>query len=519
MNATQEQAVRRKSDQLAYLWLIIGAVLLLFANGKWIAPIATWLFPVFFIHFMRPQKSAWHILICAIVYASVFCIAWQGMIPFPGILYYVVASGLGLIFFLPFLIDKILAPRLRGFIATLVFPLAYTSFEYIGFQFTPFGTWGSLAYTQYGNLPLMQIVSITGIYGLTFLITWFAAVVNWAWEQQFDWSKISTGIKIYVGVFVAALLYGSMYLVFLSPQSNVVKIAGVQSGLGKTLLESEYEWFYDGDVTKANWDSIISKNKIVIDDLFLKSEMAAKGGAKIVAWAEASALVPKEGEPAFIERGKQLAQQEQIYLEMSYSAILHTDLTLLPENKMWENKVVFITPSGDVLPQYRKTILVPGLEAMLAVKGNDDAPMINTPYGRLSALICYDNDFPSFVREKVGKAGADLLIDPSGDWEDIDPYHTNMVAFRAVENGFSVMRVTYQGLSAAYDYQGRTLATMDYFRTDDKILTAQVPEKGMTTTYTKIGDVFAWLCVVGFITITGLAVIRKRKSDTALQRI
>jgi apolipoprotein N-acyltransferase len=513
MNATQEQSNGKKSDQLAYLWLMIGAILLLFANGKWIAPIATWLFPVFFIRFMRTQKSAWHILICAIVYASVFCIAWQGLIPFPGILYYVVASGLGLIFFLPFLIDKILVPRLQGFIATLVFPLAYTSFEYIGFQFTPFGTWGSLAYTQYGNLPLMQIASLTGIYGVTFLITWFAAVVNWAWEQQFDWLKISKGIKIYAGAMVAVLVFGGMVLVFLSPKSNEVKVAGVQSGLGKTLLASEYEWFYEGDVTKANWESILSKNKVVIDDLFIKSELAAKGGARIIAWAEASVLVPKVDEQVFIERGKQLAQQEQIYLEIAYSAILHTDPTQLPENKMWENKVVFITPSGDVLPQYRKTILVPGLEAMLAEKGNDDAPLINTPYGRISALICYDNDFPSFVRKNVGKAGVDLLIDPSGDWEDIDPYHTNIMAFRAIENGFSVLRVTYQGLSAAYDYQGRTLAMMDYFTTDDKILTAHIPEKGIPTIYAKIGDVFAWLCVVGFITITGLAVIRKRNSE------
>jgi len=513
MKATQEQTNGMKSGLLSYLWLIVGAILLLFSNGNWIVPFAAWLSPIFIIRFLRTQKSSWHILICAIVYTIVFCIAWQGLIPFPGILYYVVASGLGLIFFLPFLIDKIIAPRLRGFIATLVFPLAFTSFEYIGFQFTPFGTWGSLAYTQYGNLPLMQIVSVTGIYGLTFLITWFAAIVNWAWEQQFDWSRISTGIKIFVGIMMVVLLYGSMYLVFLSPNSNEVKVAGVQSHLGKTLLASEYEWFYEGDVTKANWDSIFSKNKIVIDDLFLISEVAAKGGAKIVSWAEASIIVPKEDEPAFIDQGKQLAQQEQIYLEMAYSAILHTDPTRLPEDKMWENKVILITPSGDALPQYRKTILVPGLEAMLAVKGDDDAPMVNTPYGRISSLICYDNDFPSFVREKVGKAGADLLIGPSGDWEDIDPYHTNMMAFRAIENGFSVLRVTYQGLSAAYDYQGRTLATMDYFKTDDKVFTAFVPEKGVTTIYAKIGDVFAWLCVAGFITISGLALIRKRRSD------
>lgn len=504
-----------KSDRLSWLWLIIGAVLLFFANGRWIVPAATWLYPVFVIRFLRTQKSAWPVFICAIAFMIVYCIEWHGLIMLPGILYYIVASGIGFVLFLPFLIDKIIAPRLGGLIATLVFPLAFASIEYIGFQFTPFGTWGSLAYTQFGNLPLMQLASITGIYGLTFFVTWFASAANWAWEQKFDLSKISEGIKIYAYVMLAVFLYGGLSLVFMSPKSNEVKVAGVQSHLAKVLLEPELKWFFEGDVSKANWPSIFSKTKFAIDDLFLKSETVAKGGAKIVSWAEACVMVPQKDEPAFIDRGKHLAQQEQFYFVMAYAVNLHTDPTLVPEKKMWENKVVIVGPTGKVLSQYRKTILVPGLEAMLAVKGNDDATVLNTPLGRVSALICYDHDFPSFVREKVGKSGTDIHFDPSGDWEDIDPYHTNMMAFRAIENGFSVIRVTGLGLSAAYDYQGRTLATMDYFKTEDKVFTAYVPEKGVTTIYSQIGDGFAWFCVAGGIALSGWALIRKRRSDIA----
>ena len=42
----------------------------------------------------------------------------------------------------------------------------------------------SLAYTQYGNLPLLQVISLTGAYGVSFLIAWFASVGNRAWEQR-----------------------------------------------------------------------------------------------------------------------------------------------------------------------------------------------------------------------------------------------------------------------------------------------------------------------------------------------
>jgi len=60
-----------KSDQLSYLWLIIGAILLLFANGNWIVPIATWLFPIFIIRFLRDQKRIWGIILCALAFTGI----------------------------------------------------------------------------------------------------------------------------------------------------------------------------------------------------------------------------------------------------------------------------------------------------------------------------------------------------------------------------------------------------------------------------------------------------------------
>ena len=512
-----KRGIAMKPGIRKYLLLAIGLLLLLVSNGRWIMPVATWLFPIFIIRFLRIQKSLWHTLICAVAFVGVFCISWQGIIPFPGFLYYAVVGGIGLAFFLPFIIDKFIAPRLRGFIATLAFPLAYTTVEYIGFQFTPFGTWGSLAYTQFGNLPFMQIASITGIYGLTFLITWFASLVNWVWEENFDWTKTSRGVKIYASVMAAVLLFGGAYLVFLSPRSNEIKVAGVQSHIAEAVLKPISKKLSEGDYSKATWTSYFVKTDIIVDDLFLKSEIVAKGGAKMVSWAENPVMIPKGDEPAFIERGKHLAKQEQIYLLLNYSISLSTDPSRAPEEKMWSTRVVIVGPTGEVLSTYRKTILVPGYEATLAVKGNDDAVVIDTPFGRISSLICFDNDFPSFVRKQVGKEGVDIFFDPSGDWKDIDPYHTNMMAFRAIENGFSVVRVTGLGLSAAYDYQGRTLATMDYFKTKDKVFTVYVPEKGVRTVYSQIGDLFSWLSIAGLIAIIG-RVILKRKHTTSSKR-
>ena len=40
----------------------------------------------------------------------------------------------------------------------------------------PIGAWGATGFTQYGNLPLMQLASVTGMIEMTFLMGWFAAV-------------------------------------------------------------------------------------------------------------------------------------------------------------------------------------------------------------------------------------------------------------------------------------------------------------------------------------------------------
>lgn len=96
------------------------------------------------------------------------------------------------------------------------------------------------------------------------------------------------------------------------------------------------------------------------------------------------------------------------------------------------------------------------------------------------------------------------MLNPSADWKEIDPLHTHMIMYRAVENGFSMVRVTSKGLSAAYDYQGRVLSSRDYFTEKDQNMISNVPIKGVRTIYSKLGDFAAWLSIAGllFVVIT-----------------
>ncbi len=109
------------------------------------------------------------------------------------------------------------------------------------------------------------------------------------------------------------------------------------------------------------------------------------------------------------------------------------------------------------------------------------------------------------------------MLVPSDDWQAIDPAHTHDATFRAIENGFSEVRQASKGLSMTVDYEGHVLSASDYFTTDNQVMVAYVPMQGVRTIYATIGDLFAWLCIIGLVALTGLAVMqgRKRQSEVA----
>lgn len=91
-----------------------------------------------------------------------FAFQFRGMVPIPGIAYYIFLAVWGVPLVLPYAIDRWLAHKVTGLAASLVFPAAWSAAEYV-LSRGPYATWGSAAYSQYGNLPLLQIVSVTGL--------------------------------------------------------------------------------------------------------------------------------------------------------------------------------------------------------------------------------------------------------------------------------------------------------------------------------------------------------------------
>ena len=467
----------------SYIYLIIGFVFLFFSNGRWALPLATFIVPIFLIRFLRFHKplKGFVFLIFAGFISNVFI--WKGMIPMPGFVYYIMCFMMSLFTALVFLTDRVYSQRLKGIVSTLVLPSAFVLMDYISVSANPGGTFGAFATTQ-SSLPLLQLLSITGIWGITFIILWTASTINWLWDKSFKWGQIKTGLLIYSITFLTIIIFGQVRL-SINNDCNTVRIASIN--ISKGALKNRHN---------ANIDSIAEKAN---DDFLTNCKIASSSGAKVVFGIETVISLDKDVENEFIEKAKIIAQKNSIYLGLPMEVIPKDYPEVRPENK-----IIWISPEGQVLFTYHKSKPTPGEGDY----GDGVIKYFDSPYGRISTAICFDMDFLSLINQ-TSNMNIDIMLVPGNDWKDISPYHTYAASFRAVEQGFNLVRSVSQGFSASFNYKGQTLSSQDFFNTDDVILYSDVPTKGQKTIYSQLGDYFAWLCIIFFVIISAFFIKHK----------
>ena len=479
--------------------LLIGAFFIYFSNGRYSFALAAWLFPIFFLQVSRQEKNIYsYLFIPLLVGVSCQLAFWR----------FTYDNTSSILFFLPFILglpmgflfffDKLLYSKNKGFTATLIFPLLYTSFDFLLNQFNPFGTLGILGYSQFDFLAFSQLASITGMWGLTFMITWFGSITYWVLENYSLKEKIKQGVTIYISILILILVYGSIRLNI--PLANgTVKIAGIHCQ-DKRIDGTEMNEFLEKKDT-VNF-KIVSDT--VINRLIQETIKQSNAGAKIVVWSEISSKILKRDEDSLVNVFKNLARQQKIYLLTTPYTIAPNLLDLKPENK-----ILLFSPNGDlVLTHYKYG----GNFMEGTVQGHKIIKAVNTEYGKLSAIICWDADFPSIVKQ-VGKLQSDILFIPASDWEQIDPTHSYVAIFRGIENGCSVIRQTRNGLSVMSDPRGKIISQMDHFKNTSWVTVGQVPNKKWFTLYPIIGDLFGWLSFPGLLYFVFKTLTKKKQAD------
>jgi apolipoprotein N-acyltransferase len=236
-----------------------------------------------------------------------------------------------------------------------------------------------------------------------------------------------------------------------------------------------------------------------------RADLEAQAGAKIITFGEFNFPVLQQFKPELIAQGQRLARSRGIYLGLPLAVF---DIGNKPP---LEDKLVMIEPSGAIAWEYLKTEIPPGLEVAILSPSSGQLPATATPFGRLGAAIAFDMDFPAFLLQ-AGRKHIDLMVVPENEYPEIDPMHSRMALYRAVENGFNLLLHASQSLSLACDYQGRLYGVMDHYHATDRVLVAQLPARGVTTLYSRGGYLFPWLNIAGLGALITLSFRRRSRS-------
>jgi apolipoprotein N-acyltransferase len=478
------------------IWLGVGGVLFGLVARLAIAP-AAWVGLICFLHAVRSMSPIAGFLSAWIAIYAGLCVGLFGIVPASGSAYFAIIGFYSTTFAFPFTVDRLVATSLGGIAGTLVFPSALAAVEFLRARFAPSATWGSLAYSQYGIQPVMQVAAFAGIWGITFVVGWAASTAQWASSQRFDWEIVRTPVVACTAVVSLVMLAGTV---------RILRAPTDRPTLRMTTLNRPTDLFVPGEMTRITEGSIreeerqrLGEKLVRLREWFLEgTRREARAGARLVAWPEQNLLIFAEDEPAFLERAKRVAAEEHVYLAIGMGTI-H-----LGDARPFENKLIVIDADGTIVASYLKTHPVAGWEAGIMRPGDGQLPIVSTAHGRLSGAICFDADFPELIRQ-AGQGSADLLIVPANDWRSVKELHAQMAAFRAIENGVSLIRPAASGISTAFDPWGRQLGAADFFAPGDRTLTVQVPVAGIWTLYARTGDLFAWLCVLGMVASLGFA--------------
>lgn len=489
-----------------FLYLFIGLILLYFSFLNRAIPIAAWLAPAFLMRFSRGKTKRGFLAAALVPLAATYYLIWRPtMENLDPVVMGILIVAMALMLWAALFADRVLKSRLSPLESCLVFPLAWTAIEYGRSFIESSGSHGSLAYSQYGALPIMQVASVAGLWGITFLVASFAPVANLIADAVTNPERRKEAripAIAFACLLAAALVFG------LSRQSIDAArgIAGSEAGAGaksfrvatvtKMSTVTEFSDIYGRGVFKP-----LAEYAALIED---HSAKAAAGGAKALLWQEYFFQIPEEQKPELLALLESAASRYGIY---EIAGIVLYDP---PPRKATRNTAVIADPRGTIAVDYAKKHLVVGVESSCMLSGDGVMRSIDTEWGRWTLAICYENDFPAFVAQ-AGRMGADTLFMPTLDWPGLVPFHSRMSVFRGIENGCAIVKCAGYGLTLVADRYGRIVASEDDTMADGTLLFADVPARGERTLYAATGDAFAWIAIAALAFVIFRA--SKRKTD------
>lgn len=388
-----------------------------------------------------------------------------------------------------------------------LFPVAaaciWTALEWVrSWMLTGF-PWGSIGYSQWNNLPGIQIASVVGVHGVSFVVVLFNAGIATLICEPYQWGKRISAMVFPLTLMLACLGYGVFQL-------RAAETAA-QKNLKVALVPGNIPQF-------KKWNS--AEFPTILKRYIALTVQAGKEGPDVIVWPETTIYgqVLKAKWPTYHGRFKRMLHETGISMLLGATDYEKPDDA--PEEEYVYNRVFSVSSEGDILGKYAKMRLVPfGEYVPLASflpnfiqfkpfepgKSVNLLPLFNVKNTSVEKMeigvsICFESGFPDHFRQFVKKGAKAMGILTNDAWFDRTAFpalHLSMAPFRAVENRIAVFRCANGGFSGVFDRFGRTTTPLITPHTAQEILVASVPLKeGEQTLYTRYGDWFPILCTL-----------------------
>ncbi len=507
-----------KKATVELLLLILSSVLFSLAFPS---PISKWgLAPIAFIAiipvFIVIHSSSWKVIVPygAFYGAITYAIFNYWLSTFHPLAIIIVPAIYATYFIFLFPVLK-LADKLFPKYGYLVQALLWIGYEYLRTQGFLGYSYGIIGYSMSTVLPFIQVASVTGVWGVSFLVILPSAYLGNALKNGMTgfidfFRKHRADSYIYGGLVIINLLFGFFVMTDYSefPQWRVALIQ------------------HNADSWKGGLRTY-ERNFKLLRDLSLE---AVKQNPDIVIWSE-TAFVPgvdwhsryrtdKDRFALVNDLREFLSTQNVPYLLGNDDGQLKDpDLPPVLSDGSYNRvdyNAVLLYEGGKLKNTYRKVHLVPFTENFpykdslpavynILVNNNYHFWERGTEYTvfdaagvKFSTPICFEDAFGYLSREFVNE-GAEVIVNLTNDsWSGAlssQMQHLGIAVFRAIENRRSLVRSANSGMTGIIDPDGRIISLLEPFTED--YLVGDVPVyTERSTIYTAFGDWFAYTSII-----------------------
>ena len=389
---------------------------------------------------------------------------------------------------------------LQGVSILIAAPSLWVALEYLRTYLFTGHPWALLGYTQYKNISIIQLSDITGVYGISFILALFSAIV-YEFIRRYR-HKNSFPLRealLLLAAMLIPLSYGSIKISNYKEPERVLTAALIQGNIEQGV----------------KWSEEYKEKTVDIYRTLSEKAHEEAGKLDIIVW-------PETAVPFYYQQTGSLTRKVRAISKDLDAPILFGSPAYKYENKKvgYLNSAFLIAPTVDkknieTMGRYDKYHLVPfgeyvpfakylffinkitaGIGDFVPGKGVMTLDMPGRgpsgPHVSYGPLICYEGIFPDLVRRFV-KQGARVLVNITNDaWygESSAPYqHLSAIVFRSVENGVYMLRAANTGVTAIIDPLGRLEGETGIF--EEAFLTGKIGLADKKTFYTSYGDLFA----------------------------